>query len=126
MRTKLVAAAAIALGATALTIPALTIPAHATTAGECQGLIAVLSADTSGAQSLTAKAKNGLVDKAEAAAVKLDAGKVADAHAKLTDYDSTLHALHSAAKPKVSDADFALLNSDVDAALGCVASIGAP
>lgn len=121
MRTKLVAAAAIALGATG----ALTAPAHATTAGECQGLIAVLSTDTAGAGSLTAKASTGLVDKADAAAAKLEAGKLADALAKLTDYDSTLASLHGAPKPKVSDDDFVLLDGDVDAALDCVASIGA-
>lgn len=46
--------------------------------------------------------------------------------ARLTDYDSRLDALHGAAKPKVSDDDFTLLNGEVDEALGCVASIGSP
>ena len=59
MRTQLVAAA-IALGATA----ALGTPAQAMTAGECQGLIAVLSTDTGAAESLTVKARTGLVEKA--------------------------------------------------------------
>ena len=122
MRTKIFAATAIAVGLTAV----LVVPAQATTGGECQVLIADLSADTSGAGSLAPKARAGLVGKADAAAAKLDAGKVADALVKLTDYDSTLEALHSAAKPKVSDDDFQLLNDDVDAALACVASIGAP
>lgn len=122
MRTKLFAAAAIALGATA----AFTTPAHATTAGECQVLIDVLEADTKAAPSLSTKTEAGLVGKAEDAKAKLDAGKVADAFQKLADYDSTLEAIHSAAKPKVSDDDFWLLNSDVDAAFECVANIGTP
>ena len=120
MRTKLIAAAAIALGTTVL----LTTPAHAVTAEECQVLITVLSTDTAAAQSLTEKTRTGLVDKAADAAAKLEAGKVADVLAKLTDFDSTLEALHAADKPKVSDDDFAVLNAEVDAALSCVADLG--
>ena len=64
MRTKLVAAAAIALGASAV-IPS---PARAATTDECQGLLAVLLSDTAEASSLSARTKEGLVAKAEAAA----------------------------------------------------------
>lgn len=122
MRTKLFAAGAIALGTAAL----LTTPAHAATADECQALITVLSTDTAAAQSLSETTRTGLVDKAADAAAKLEAGKVADALAKLTDFDTTLEALHIAAKPKVSDEEFALLNADADAALNCVAGLEAP
>lgn len=122
MKTKLIAAAAISLSMAAL----LATPAHATTAAECQELIADLRADTTAAPSLTVKARTSLVGKAEAAAAKLHAGKVADSIVKLTDYDTTLAALHDAAKPKVSDEDFLLLDADVDAALQCVENIDAP
>ena len=119
---KLFAAAAIATSLTAL----LTAPAQATTVGECHELIAGLRADTAAATSLAPKARAGLEVKADAAATKLDAGKIDDALGKLTDYDSTLDALRGAAKPKVSDADVLVLCGDVDAALACVASIDAP
>lgn len=118
MRTQL-AAAAVVLGA----MVAFSTPAQATTAGECQGLIAVLSTDTETATTLTARARTSLVDKAEAAAAKLASGKTGDASAKLADYEATLVDLHSAAKPKVGEADFVLLKGDVDAAIGCVAAI---
>lgn len=120
MWTRFFAATAIALG-TAAVMPTA---AHAATVDDCQGLITLLDRDTAGAQSLTARARAGLLDKAEAASTKLDAGKVSDASAKLTDFDSTLDALHGAAKPKVSEEDFVLLSGDVDAALACVATIG--
>jgi hypothetical protein len=122
MRSKLIAAGAIALGTAAL----LTTPAQAATADECQGLIAALSTDTAGALSLSEKSRTGLVSKADDAAVKLEEGKVADALAKLTDVDVTLEALHVAPKPKVSDDDFALLNADTEAALSCVAGLATP
>jgi hypothetical protein len=116
MRTKLIAVAALAIATGA----ALATPAHATTTvGGCQVLIEDLSADTAAATSL-GRAGAGLVAKADAAAVKLDESKTADALEKLLDYDSTLDALFSAPKPKVSETDYAALNTDVEAAIACI------
>jgi hypothetical protein len=42
----------------------------------------------------------------------------------LADRDSTLDALQDAAKPRIGEHDHLVLNSEVDAALACVASIG--
>ena len=121
MRTKLVAAAIISLGTTMT----LTAPAHATTVEECRGLITDLAAASDTAPSLEGRAGDNLAAKATAAGSKLDAGKVGDALAKLTDYDRTLEALHDAAKPKVSEDDYVFLDSAVHAATICVENLGA-
>ena len=118
MRTKLFTAAAMSVAA----IATLTTPAQAATASECRALIVELRKATD-ASSLAPKAEAGLINKAEAATIKLDAGKFADALGKLTDYHASLDALHDSAKPKISEADFLILETHVDAAIACVASI---
>jgi hypothetical protein len=121
MRTKLMSVAALAIATGA----AVATPAHATTTvGECRVLIEDLSANTAAATSL-GRAGAGLVAKADAAAIKLDENKTADALEKLLDYDSTLDALLSAAKPKVSEIDHATLNTEVEAAIACIGDISA-
>lgn len=95
-------------------------PVAATTVSECQAAINVVVTDTQAASSLSAKDEAGLVGKAQNAALKLDQGKFADALQKLIDFQTSLNALHLAAKPKVSEADFATLSADIDAAITCV------
>ena len=123
MRNRLITlATVVALGATA----SLVGPAQAATTEECASLIGDLRTDTADeatTPSLTDRSRAGLVTKAEAALTKLEAGKVDDAAAKLADYDASLHALRGARKPKVDDADFALLDGEVHAAASCLADL---
>ena len=121
MRTKLTSAAALICAASA----ALASPAHAATVEDCQVLIADLSVDTPAAASLGRNGP-GLVAKADAASAKLGENKVGDVLEKLRDYDSTLDGLFLASKPKVSAADYATLNTDVESAIACVEDISAP
>ena len=121
MRTKLISAAALICAASA----ALASPAHAAPVGDCQVLIADLSVDAAAAASL-GKNGAGLVAKADAASEKLGENKVGDALEKLRDYDSTLDLLSLAPKPKVSAADYATLNTEVESAIACVEGISAP
>ena len=107
MRTKLTFVTALTFAASA----AVASPAHATTVGDCQVLIADLSADTAGATSL-GKNGPGLVGKADDASAKLGAGKVGDA-------------LFLAPKPKVSEADYATLNTEVASAIACIEGMSA-
>ena len=120
MRTKLTFVTALTFAASA----AVASPAHATTVGDCQVLIADLSADTAGATSL-GKNGPGLVGKADDASAKLGEGKVGDALEKLRDYDSTLDVLFLAPKPKVSEADYATLNTEVASAIACIEGMSA-
>jgi hypothetical protein len=94
-------------------------PAQATTISECQAVIGVLITDTQAA-TLSAKDESALLGKAQNASLKLDQAKFADALQKLVDYQNTLNALHGAAKPKISAADYATLSADVAAAIACV------
>ena len=95
-------------------------PAQATTISECQALIGVLITDTQAATTLSAKDEAALLGKAQNASLKLDQAKFADALQKLVDYQNTLNALHSAAKPKIGANDYATLSADVAAAIACV------
>jgi hypothetical protein len=89
----------------------------------CDGLIATLRTDTVNATSLSDKDKGALLLKVDTAALKLSAGKFCDALQKLNDYKSSLDALHFAAKPKVSDADYQTLSGDVGNAIACVTNL---
>jgi hypothetical protein len=89
----------------------------------CDGLVTTLRTDTVNATSLSDKDKGALLFKVDSAAVKLSEGKFCDALQKLNDYKSNLDALHFAAKPKISDADYALLSGDVGNAIGCVTNL---
>jgi hypothetical protein len=120
MRTKLLAltaAAAIVAGS------AVAAPAQAATAQDCETLIGRLRTATNDATSL-GKSGPPLVDKLDSAALKLGENKIGDALQKLVDYDTTLDALHAAPKPKVSEADYASLDSGIADAIACVEGLG--
>jgi hypothetical protein len=89
----------------------------------CDASIVTLRTDTVNAASLSDKDKGALLLKVDTAALKLSQGKFCDALQKLNDYKSGLDALHSAAKPKVSDADYQTLSGDVGNAIACVTNL---
>ncbi len=66
------------------------------------------------------KDEAGLVEKLEAAQVKLEEGKFDDAIQKLTDFTSAVIALRDAAKPKISLEDARTLLDAANAAIGCI------
>lgn len=99
------------------------VPAGATTITECQSAIAVLMTATDAATSLSPKDESGLLSKAQNASLKLNQGKFRDALQKLEDYESALAALYTAPKPKISQDDYATLNSDSETALTCVQNL---
>lgn len=113
MRRKMFAAALLAVTAGSV----LATPAHASTVAECRPLVEGLGDHTEDA------GLPRLADKADAAVLKLDQNKIADALAKLRDYDATLEALRAAPKPKV-DPDIAnALDIEVGSAIDCVVGI---
>jgi hypothetical protein len=89
----------------------------------CDGSLAALRTDTVNASSLSDKNKGALLLKVDSTAVKVSQGKFCDALQKLNDYKSSIDALHSAAKPKISDTDYALLSGDVGNAIACVTNL---
>ena len=102
-------------------------PATATTVGECQAKLATLRSDTVAAQSSFANQKDfvGLLGKLDAAATKLSQGKNADAIQKLTDFQTALNALASAAKPKVDPTVAQALSTKAQGVIDCVNAIEA-
>ena len=101
--------------------------ASAATTQECQAQLSQLRADTVAAQSSFVNAKdfNGAVGKLDAAAVKLGAGKNADAAAKLMDFQNLLTALATAPKPKVDPAVATTLHNEAEGVIDCINGIGA-
>jgi hypothetical protein len=85
-------------------------------------VISGLATATSEATSLD-KSGPALVAKLDSAALKLDENKISDALQKLVDYDTTLDGHHAATKPKVSDADYAILDSGIADAISCVEAV---
>jgi len=65
-----------------------------------------------------------LVAKLDAAATKLSEGKDADAVQKLVDFQTTLNALATAAKPKVDPAVAQALITEAQAVIDCINTIG--
>ena len=100
--------------------------ASATTAEECQPHLATPRTDTVAAQSSFAKQHDfdRLVAKLDAAATKLSEGKDADAVQKLVDFQTTLNALATAAKPKVDPAVAQALITEAQAVIDCINAIG--
>jgi len=100
--------------------------ASATTAEECQPHLATPRTDTVAAQSSFAKQHDfdRLVAKLDAAATKLSEGKDADAVQKLVDFQTTLNALATAAKPKVDSAVAQALITEAQAVIDCINAIG--
>ena len=101
-------------------------PASATTTAECQGQLADLrSATISAAPSFTnTRSVDGLVDKLDAAATKLDEGANADAAGKVVDYQNNLTGLAQAPKPKVDPAVAEQLLAQSQAVVDCINAIG--
>jgi hypothetical protein len=101
-------------------------PASATTVGECQAKLATLTSDTVAAQSSFTNQKDvtGLLGKLDAAAAKLSQGKNADAIQKLVDFQTTLNALASAAKPKVDAGVAQALSAEAQGVIDCISAIG--
>jgi alkyl sulfatase BDS1-like metallo-beta-lactamase superfamily hydrolase len=100
--------------------------ASATTVNDCQTQLATLRADTVAAQtSFTNQADfDGLVAKLDAASAKLAAGKNGDAVQKLVDFQSTLNALATAAKPKVDPGVAQSLIAEAQGVIDCINAIG--
>ena len=117
MRTKLLAVTTAAIVAGS----AVAVPARAATIQDCQTLIGELRTATTDATSLD-KMGPLLVAKLDSAALRLG-DKTGDALAKLVDYDTALDALHAAPKPKVNDADYAILDSSIADPISCVEAV---
>ena len=118
----------VALGAL-LAVNAVTAAASsATTVEECQDQLQSLRAATLEYKvfnSFTnAKDADRLVDKLDAAAAKLAAGKSADAVEKLTDFQTTLNALAGAPKPKVESEAAQALVTQAQGVVDCINAIG--
>lgn len=71
-----------------------------------------------------AKEQAGLLQKLDAAQVKLEAGKFDDAIQKLTDFTDAVIALRDAAKPKISPEDAQTLLDAANAAILCIGGTG--
>ena len=100
--------------------------AFATTPSDCQAQLSQLRADTVAAEDSFTNPKDftGAVAKLDAAAVKLDEGKNADATQKLVDFQSLLNKLATAAKPKLDPAVAQQLVAEAQGVIDCIAAIG--
>lgn len=99
--------------------------ASATTTQECQAQLATLQSDTVAAQSSFSN-QNSFTDevaKLDAASTKLEEGKNADAVQKLTDFQSTLNLLATAAKPKVDATTAQTLSNETQGVINCINAI---
>ena len=99
--------------------------ASAQTTEDCQAQLTQLRADTIAASSSFTNAGDvtGLVAKLDAASAKLAEGKNADAVAKLVEFQTTLTALSTAAKPKVDPATADALIAEAQGVIDCINSI---
>lgn len=70
------------------------------------------------------KSLNNLIEKLDAASVKLTEGKNADAVEKLVDFQTTLNALATAPKPKVDPAVAQSLTTEAQGVIDCINVIG--
>ena len=75
---------------------------------------------TEDATSLESRDRNGMLGKLLSSNVKLTQDKVAEASAKLDDYEAKLNLLNEATKPKISDEDFVALLAELLEAQICV------
>ena len=100
--------------------------APASTVGECQTKLDTLRAETVAAQSSVTNAKdfNNSVIKLDEARTKLTAGKNADAVAKLTGFQTSLNALATAPKPKLTPAAAQSLSTGAQGVIDCIDAIG--
>lgn len=71
-----------------------------------------------------AKDRAGLLQKLDAAQVKLEAGKFDDAIQKLTDFTNAVIAMRDDAKPKISPEDAGRLLDAANAAIACIDGTG--
>lgn len=111
-----------------LALTLLTIsPAAAQTASECDALLAQLRADTVAAEGSFTNAKDltRAIAKLDAADAKLDAGKNADAAAKVADFQAILTSLATAAKPKLDPAVAQQLVEEAQGVIDCIGAIDA-
>jgi hypothetical protein len=116
--TRLLAVLAAVLSLTAVAAGV----ASATTVDECQGRLMTLRDNTLAAQASFTSQKDveGLVAKVDAASAKLAAGKSTDAVAKLVDFQTTLHTLAAAPKPKVDPAAAEALSAEAQDVIVCI------
>jgi hypothetical protein len=123
MLRRIAASLAVLLVLTLLSIS----PAIAQTASECDALLAQLRADTVAAQGSFTNAKDftGAIAKLDAADAKLDAGKNADAAAKVSNYQASLNSLATAAKPKLDPAVAEQLVAEAQGVIDCIGAIDA-
>jgi hypothetical protein len=100
--------------------------ASATTAEDCQAQLATLRADTVAAQTSFTNVVDftNQVAKLDEASAKLTEGKNADAVQKLVDFQTTLTALSTAAKPKVDPATAQTLIAEAQGVIDCINAIG--
>jgi hypothetical protein len=98
--------------------------ARAATVSDCQALITQTRNDLAGVTSIggrdPAQTKANLDEKLFNASAKLDEGKPLDAIAKLIDFRTAVENMAAAAKPKIAQAEAALLNADANNAIACI------
>ena len=100
--------------------------ASASTVDECQSQLETLRADTVDARDsfTSTKDQDGAVVKLDEAAAKLTAGKDADAVAKLTGFQTSLNALATAPKLKLTPAAAQSLSTGAQGVIDCINAIG--
>lgn len=100
--------------------------ASATTSQDCQSQLATLRADTVAAETSFTNAKDftSEVAKLDEASAKLTGEKNADSVQKLTDFQSTLNLLATAAKRKVDPATAQTLSAEAQGVIDCINAIG--
>ncbi len=116
----------VAMLAAALVVGGVAVEtASAQTAEDCQAQLTQLRADTVAAESsfTNEQSVTNLVAKLDAASAKLAEGKNADAVEKLVDFQTTLTALATAAKPKVDPATADALIAEAQGVIDCINTI---
>ena len=93
---------------------------------DCQSQLATLRADTVAAETSFTNAKDftSEVAKLDEASAKLTEEKNADSVQKLTDFQSTLNLLATAAKRKVDPATAQTLSAEAQGVIDCINAIG--
>lgn len=123
MFRRIAASLAVLLALTLLSIS----PAIAQTASGCDALLAQLRTDTVAAEGSFTNAKDftGAIAKLDAADVKLDVGKDADAAAKVEDFQARLISLATAPKPKLDPAVAEQLAAEAQGVVECIGALDA-
>jgi hypothetical protein len=100
--------------------------ASASTVEDCQTALATLRANTVAAETSFANQNSfeSAVAKLYAAAAKLAEGKSADAVQKLADFQTSLNALATAARPKLDPAVAQALTAEAQGVVDCINSVG--